>query len=87
MKHAFHGPATIGKGWILAIAKWTTARQSLDVGSSRGAMMASAPVKAIDQEGESPFQANVTSLKYKGNCVAARQGGEQPELNDQSVTK
>ena len=50
-------------------------------------MTASAPVKAIDQEGGSPFQANVTSLNNKGNCVAVRQGGEQPELSDQSVTK
>jgi hypothetical protein len=49
--------------------------------------MASAPVKAIDQEGGIPFQANVTSLNNKGNCVAVRQGGEQPALNDQSVTK
>jgi hypothetical protein len=48
---------------------------------------ASAPVKAFDQEGESPFQANVTSLNNKSNCVAVRQGGEQLELNDQSVTK
>ena len=47
----------------------------------------SAPVKAFDQEGESPFQANVTSLNNKSNCVAVRQGGEQLELNDQSVTK
>ena len=48
---------------------------------------ASAPVKAFDQEGESTFQANVTSLNNKSNCVAVRQGGEQLELNDQSVTK
>jgi hypothetical protein len=48
---------------------------------------ASAPVKAFDQEGESPFRANVTSLNNKSNCVAVRQGGEQLELNDQSVTK
>ena len=58
-----------------------------DGATSRGAMMASAPVKAFDQEGESPFQANVTSLNNKSNCVAVRQGGEQLELNDQSVTK
>ena len=51
------------------------------------ATSASAPVKAFDQEGESPFQANVTSLNNKSNCVAVRQGGEQLELNDQSVTK
>ncbi len=51
------------------------------------APMASAPVKAFDQEGGSPFQANVTSLNDKSNCVAMRQGGEQLELNDQSVTK
>ena len=48
--------------------------------------MASAPVKAVDQKGESPFQANVTSLKTESNCVLARGGGEQLEVNDQSVT-
>ena len=26
-------------------------------------------------------------LVTEGNCVAARRGGEQPEVNDQSVTK
>ena len=61
-------------------------RQKLK-GSSRRSETASAPVKAFDQEGESPFQANVTSLNNKSNCVAVRQGGEQLELNDQSVTK
>ena len=47
---------------------------------------ASAPVKAVDQEGESSFQVNVTNLKTESNCVLARGGGEQLEVNDQSVT-
>ena len=48
---------------------------------------ASAPVKAIEQSGESPDQ----SIRYRsvaeGNCVFNRKGGEQLEENEQSVTK
>ena len=48
---------------------------------------ASAPVKAIEQSGESPDQ----SIRYrsvaKGNCVFNRKGGEQLAANEQSVTK
>ena len=48
---------------------------------------ASAPVKAIEQSGESPDQ----SLRYRsvaeGNCVFNRKGGKQLEANEQSVTK
>ena len=43
-------------------------------------------MKAIDQEGESPFRADVTSLNTESNCVLARGCGEQLEVNDQSVT-
>ena len=52
------------------------------------ASMASAPVKAFDQKGESPFQARRYRPEVEsGNCVSVRKGGEQPETNDQSVTK
>ena len=51
------------------------------------ATAASAPVKAFDQKGESPFQARRYQPVVSGNCVSVRKGGEQPETNDQSVTK
>ena len=51
------------------------------------ASTASAPVKAFDQKGESPFQARRYQPVVSGNCVSVRKGGEQPETNDQSVTK
>ncbi len=52
------------------------------------ATAASAPVKAFDQKGESPFQARrYRPVVDSGNCVSVRKGGEQPETNDQSVTK
>ncbi len=52
------------------------------------ASTASAPVKAFDQKGESPFQARrYQPVVENGNCVSVRKGGEQPETNDQSVTK
>ncbi len=52
------------------------------------ASVASAPVKAFDQKGESPFQARrYQPVVENGNCVSVRKGGEQPETNDQSVTK
>ena len=48
---------------------------------------ASAPVKAIEQSGESP----VRGIRYRpvveGNCVFNRKGGEQPETKEQSVTQ
>jgi hypothetical protein len=37
------------------------------------------------QKGASPFRADVLRPVTDGNCVAARQGGEQPKVNDQSV--
>ncbi len=52
------------------------------------ATAANAPVKAFDQKGESPFQARrYRPVVDSGNCVSVRKGGEQPETNDQSVTK
>ncbi len=47
--------------------------------------MASAPVKAIELLGGSPNQGNRYHPVTKSNCVAARQGGEQLEVNEQSV--
>ena len=41
---------------------------------------------ASNQQGESPCQ-GVLASETKGNCVAARRGGEQLEVNDQSVTQ
>ena len=45
---------------------------------------ASAPVRALDQEGESPSM-SCLNLLADSNCVTARWGGEQLEANDQSV--
>ena len=47
--------------------------------------MASAPLKAIELLGVSPNQGNRYHPVTEGNCVAARQGGEQLEVNEQSV--
>ena len=39
----------------------------------------------VIQKGASPFQANVLRPVTESNCVAARQGGEQQEVKDQSA--
>jgi hypothetical protein len=39
------------------------------------------------QRGASPLQVDVLRPVTEGNCVAARRGGEQPEVNDQSATR
>ncbi|MFN6138404.1 MAG: hypothetical protein ACK480_07880, partial [Planctomycetota bacterium] len=44
-------------------------------------------MKAIELFGGSPNQGNRHHPVTKSNCVAARQGGEQLEVNEQSVTK
>ena len=49
--------------------------------------MSSAPVKAIEQSGESPDQSSRYSSEVEGNCVFMRKGGEQLETKEQSVTK
>ena len=41
----------------------------------------SAPVIASNQQGESPCQ-SVLDFVTESNCVAARRGGEQLEVND-----
>ncbi len=44
-----------------------------------------APESARNQRGESPLQAYVLRPVTESNCVAKRRGGEQQEVNDQSV--
>ena len=48
---------------------------------------ASAPVKAIEQSGESPDRGIRYRPVAEGNCVFNRKGGEQLEANEQSVPK
>jgi hypothetical protein len=45
-----------------------------------------ASASVFGQGGASPFQASANRPVTDGNCVAARRGGEQPKVNDQSVT-
>jgi len=47
----------------------------------------SALESAIRQRGESPLRARALRPVTEGNCVAARRGGEQPEVNGQSAGK
>lgn len=49
--------------------------------------MARAPVKAIEQTGESPVQSHRYGSEAEGDCVFNRKGGKQLEANEQSVTK
>lgn len=44
-----------------------------------------APVKAIEQLGESPDRGFCYIPVVNGNCVFKRKGGEQPETKEQSV--
>ncbi len=48
---------------------------------------ASASGSVRDQGGASPRRAHVLRPVTDGNCAAARPGGEQPEVNDQSATQ
>jgi hypothetical protein len=48
---------------------------------------ASASESVPSQRGASPLRANVLRPVTEGNCVAARPGGEQLEVNDQSETQ
>jgi hypothetical protein len=48
---------------------------------------ASASVCVPGQRGESPLQVDALRPVTEGNCVAARRGGKQPEVNDQSATQ
>ena len=45
----------------------------------------SAPASVLNQRGASPLQAYALRPVTDCNCVAARRGGEQQEVNDQSV--
>lgn len=56
------------------------------MGASRRSETANAPMKAVDQDGVSPFRADVTSHKTESNCVLLSGGREQLEMDDQSVT-
>ena len=48
---------------------------------------ASASASVFGQRGASPLQARALRPVTDGNCVLARGGGKQPEVNDQSVTR
>ena len=48
---------------------------------------ARAPVKAIEQTGESPVQSCRYRSVAEGNCVFNRKGGKQLEATEQSVTQ
>jgi hypothetical protein len=48
---------------------------------------ASASESAPGQRGASPLRANVLRPVTEDNCVAARPGGEQSEVNGQSETQ
>ena len=50
------------------------------------APQAIAPVKAIEQSGESPVQSKRYRSVAEGNCVFNRKGGKQLEAKEQSVT-
>ena len=45
----------------------------------------SAPESASSQRGASPLQVNALRPETECNCDAAMRGGEQQEVNDQSV--
>jgi hypothetical protein len=47
----------------------------------------SASVSVLGQRGGSPLQARTLRPVTDSNCVAARRGGEQLKVNDQSVTQ
>jgi hypothetical protein len=53
---------------------------------NRSSLPRCASASVFDQGGASPLQASAYRPVTDGNCVAARRGGEQPEVNDQSVT-
>ena len=51
------------------------------------ALPPSASASVFGQRGASPLQARALRPVTDGNCVLARGGGKQPEVNDQPVTK
>jgi len=59
----------------------------LSAGGPRPEAAASASESVRDQGGASPLRANVLRPVTESNCVAARRGGEQQEVNDQSATR
>ena len=61
---------------------------SADLSGSAGgtrSVPASAPVRLFDQWGESPYEVLRYEPVTESNCVSVRRGGEQLEVNDQSV--
>ncbi len=70
-----------GRAFVLALFVSNTASSS---GPPRRAAP-SAPASVHGQRGESPLQACALRPVTNCNCVAARRGGEQQEVNDQSV--
>ena len=59
---------------------------SIVVGLTQGQAV-SASVSVPGQRGASPLQVDALRPVTDGNCVAARRGGKQPEVNDQSATQ
>jgi len=53
--------------------------------SAGGDACGRAPESASGRRGESPLQANALRPVTECNCDAAMRGGEQQEVNDQSV--
>src|SRR6266545_4454743 len=51
----------------------------------RAKPVACAPESTHDQRGASPLQVYALRPETECNCVAKRRGGEQQEVNDQSV--
>jgi len=53
--------------------------------SNRPSLPLCAPESAHNQRGESPLQVYALRLETECNCVVVTRGGEQQEVNDQSV--
>jgi hypothetical protein len=54
-------------------------------GERAGCARPSAPVSVLNQRGASPLQVYLLRPVTDCNCVVVRRGGEQQEVNDQSV--
>ena len=71
----------------MKVCVWTANVGLLDLDSELAGedACARAPESASGQRGESPLQANALRPVTECNCDAAMRGGEQQEVNDQSV--
>ena len=74
-----------GYGPVSLVNRPVRTRMPGGVGAGGEIPPASALVSASNQRGESPLQADALRPVTDSNCVAARRGGEQQEVNDQSV--